>query len=75
MSFGSAHDSERMESARTCKATEEEGIIYTLNNVIEADISHAYYRSAFIQGFISKALYLDILKNCSKNERLHASQI
>lgn len=53
------------------KASEEEGIIYTLNNVIEADISHAYYRSAFIQGFISKALYLDILKNCSKNERLH----
>lgn len=49
---------------------DDSGSIYALTDVYEADISHAYYRAAFVLGFISKSLYLEIVKNITKSERL-----
>ena len=46
------------------------GSIYEFTNVYEADVSHAYYRAAYVLGFISKALYLEIINGCSKHDRL-----
>lgn len=46
------------------------GSIYKFTNVFEADVSHAYYRAAYILGFISKDLYLKIVRTCSKHDRL-----
>lgn len=50
--------------------TEDVGAIYELHNVWEADISHAYYRAAFVLGFISKKLYKEIVFKISKTDRL-----
>lgn len=49
---------------------DDSGSIYALNDVYEADISHAYYRAAYVMKFISKALYLEIIKNLTKHDRL-----
>lgn len=46
------------------------GSIYEFENVYEADVSHAYYRAAYVLSFISKDLYLEITTNCSKHDRL-----
>lgn len=49
---------------------DDSGSIYALKDVWEADISHAYYRAAYVLGFISKGLYLEIVKNMTKHDRL-----
>lgn len=49
---------------------DDSGSMYALKDVWEADISHAYYRAAFVLRFISKSLYLEIIKNLSKSDRL-----
>lgn len=46
------------------------GSCYEFDNVYEADVSHAYYRAAYVLGFISKGLYLKIINGCSKHDRL-----
>lgn len=48
----------------------DSGSIYALKNVYEADISHAYYRAAYVMGFISKSLYMEIIKTMTKEDRL-----
>jgi hypothetical protein len=50
--------------------TLDAGSYYELDNVFEADISHAYYRACYVLGFISKELYTDIIKKLSKHDRL-----
>ncbi len=49
---------------------DDTGSMYTLTDVYEADVSHAYYRAAYVLGFISKKLYLKIVKSLSKHDRL-----
>lgn len=46
------------------------GAVYELKNVFEADISHAYYRAAYVLGFIEKETYEEIITKMTKKERL-----
>lgn len=48
----------------------DEGIEYHFGACREVDITHAYYRAAFVLGFISESLYKDIINNVSKQDRL-----
>lgn len=41
-----------------------------LANIYEADISHAYYRAAYVLGFISFDLYREIITKLTKQDRL-----
>jgi hypothetical protein len=52
------------------KFEEDRGNVYELKNCFEADAEKAYYRAAYVLGFIEKDTYEEIINNMTKRERL-----